>query len=274
MSARSIRALLLSLVVTVVLSLLPISSHATVDWTEGYEYASQAAMEAIWTTSCPGSTTIISPSTTRFQSGSRSLKETFTGQTGDPGHAECYIARVFNAPTETLYTRWYMYMDNFTVNWTGTKVTRHEELGAYPGIWWVMKFGSSTLSADIEGIIKNDGSQGTETVYGGSIPQNKWVCVETQLTMSTPGVDNGIVRQWIEGVQTINKTNQRMRAATLTLKNSPTAKFTRVKLYTQLGQGVIYYDNYAVSRDARIGCSGTPTGDTTPPAPPTGLTGN
>lgn len=268
------RPLLFSLVVTAILSLVPISSHATVDWTEGFEYASQTAMEAFWVTSCPGNTNIISPSTTRFRSGSRSLKETFTGQTGDAGHATCFISRNMNASSETMYARWYVYMDNFTVNATGTKSTRHEKSGVYPGVWWVMKFGSTILSADIEGIIRDDGAQGTQSVFGGSIPQNTWVCVETQLTMSDPGVDNGIVRQWINGVQTINKTNQRMRAATLTLQNSPTATFRGAKLYTQLGRGVIYYDDYAVSRDARIGCTGTPTGDTTPPAAPTGVAGS
>ena len=37
--------------------------------------------------------------------------------------------------------------------------------------------------------------------------------------------------------------------------------------------GIIYYDDYAVSRDARIGCNGSPAlSDTTPPATPSGFT--
>ena len=39
MSAGNKGALLLSLVGTAILSLLPISAHATVDWNEGFEYA-------------------------------------------------------------------------------------------------------------------------------------------------------------------------------------------------------------------------------------------
>jgi hypothetical protein len=71
--------------------------------------------------------------------------------------------------------------------------------------------------------------------------------------MSTPGLADGVIQQWINGVQTMDVTNQRMRGVTLTRQNSPTAQFHFVRLYTQHGVGTIYYDDYAVSRDARIG---------------------
>jgi len=265
--------MLLNWVVTAVLLPLPISAHATVDWTEGFEYANQAALEAVWATSCPGNDDIISPSTNRAHSGSRSLKETFRGHQGiTPGYASCYIDRYLKGSSDTLYTRYYMYMDNFTVDETSTKVALQGEDCCYPSFWWAMLFGNANLTVAVQGIISDNGSIDTQNVYGGAIPQNQWVCIETQLTMSAPGVDNGIVRAWINGTQVINKTNQRMRASSLNQRNSPSAVFRFVRLYTQDGVGSIYYDDYAVSRDARIGCSGSaPTNDTTPPAPPSGL---
>lgn len=267
MSAGTKRTLLLSLALTVVSALLPISSHATVDWTEGFEYANAAAMNSVWTSSFPGCNEL-QPSTTRFFSGSKSLKETFTGH----DVSSCYMDRALAGAGDTLYSRYYMYMDNFTVDSVSTKMTLAGEECCYPSFWWVMMFGSPTLDVAVQGIILDNGTLDTQTVYGGPIPQNQWVCIETHVTMSSPGVDNGIVQAWINGAQVINVSNLRMRAATLNQKNSPSAAFRFVRLYTQNGMGTIYYDNYAVSRDTRIGCSGSvPTNDITPPSAPAGL---
>ena len=180
------------------------------------------------------------------------------------------MTRNFSAPSETVFTRWYMYVENFTLDLTSTKVTRVEKQGVYPGVWWVFMFGNPHLAAAVEGTVDDAGRIGTETVYGGTIPQNQWVCVESQLTMSTPGVDDGIVRQWINGMQTLNKTNQRMRSAVKVGSNGPDGKFERIKIYIQDGVGIIYLDDYAVSLHARIGCSSSASAasDTTRPNPP------
>jgi len=259
------------MVATAVLSLVPISSHAKVDWNDSFEYANDASLGAVWEYSCLGNPGV---STDRAFSGSKSLKETFRGTAGvDPGAGGCFLNRYLPAASDTMYNRFYMYMQNFTVNSTGTKTTANGPNGFYPSIWWILDFGAPNLGAHVQGIILDNGSQGTQRLPGGNIPQNQWVCVETRATMSSPGVDNGIVQQWINGQPTINKTNQRMRAATLNQKNSPTAQFQVLTLYTQHGVGTIYYDDYAVSRDARIGCSGSPApaSDTTPPTPPSGV---
>ncbi|MBU6482891.1 MAG: hypothetical protein KGS09_20415, partial [Nitrospirae bacterium] len=220
------------------------------------EYADDTAFGAVWAHSCLGNPGI---STARPFSGSNSVKLVYKGTVGvDPGAGGCFMDRYLPAKSDTLYTRFYMYMENFTVNSTGTKVAFQGQEGAYPSFWWVMENGVPQLDVAVQGIILDNGAQDTQTVFGGMIPQNQWVCVELRTTMSTPGVDNGIVQQWINGTQTmtINKTNQRMRAATLNQQNSPTAQFQFVRLYTQHGWGTIYYDDYAVSRDARIGCGG------------------
>ena len=280
LTARKNKSLIFSLIMTAGLLLVQIlPSHATVDWTDGFEYSSYFAMNPNpWQSSCPTDDTVLFPTTERKFSGSKSLKMVFRGQQGTstrlatPGYKSCFITRNFNAPSETVFTRWYMYMENFAINNTSTKVTRVEMAGVQPGIWWLFMFGSPVLAASVEGIVNNAGQIATETVYGGTLPQNQWVCVETQQTMSTPGVDNGIVRQWINGTQTLNKTNQRMRSATVVGSNGPNGKFQTIKIYVQDGLGNMYLDDYAVSRDARIGCSGsTPSSDTTAPQPPTGV---
>lgn len=271
MSAGNKGALLLSLVGTAILSLLPISAHATVDWTEGFEYANDTAFGAVWSASCLGNPGI---STDRAFSGSKSVKLVYRGAVGvDPGAGGCFMDRYLPAKSDTLYTRFYIYMENFTIDQTGTKTTFQGQEGAYPSFWWGWNWGTPTLAVGVQGVILDNGVQDTQVVYGGTTPQNQWVCVELRTTMSSPGVDNGIVQQWINGTQTMNKTNQRMRSATLNQLNSPTAQFQLARIYTQHGWGTIYYDDYAVSRDARIGCSGSPapTGDITPPATPGGL---
>ena len=263
MSSKNVKALRLSLVVTAVLSLIPISSYAVVDWEEGFEYANDAAFGAVWKHSCLGDPGI---STLRPHRGSKSARQDFTTPGG------CFMVRPLDARSDQLYTRWYMYMENFTVNSVGTKITRHEDsLPGYPGIWWAMLWGQPNMTANVEGIILDNGTQNTQNVSGGAIPQNQWVCIETYLSMGTPGVDDGIVRAWINGTQVMNKTNQRMRSATLNQRNGPDVKFGRVKMYTQLGYGVYYIDDYAVSRDARIGCTASPSGDTRAPLAPSNL---
>jgi hypothetical protein len=248
-----------------------IPAHATIDWEEGFEYAAASNLWAVWDESCQGNPTL---STTRVYSGSKSLKEVFTGVAGkDPGAGGCFMGRNLSVPSETLYARYYMYMENFTVNSTQTKMTYWGQNGKYPSFWWGMNFGTPTLGVNVQGIILDNGTRGTVNVYGAPIPQNQWVCIETRITMSSPGVDNGIIQAWINGNQVINKTNQRMRAATLNQQNDPNAQFRFISLYVQHGVGTIYYDNYAVSRDTKIGCSvsSTPSSDSTPPVPPSGV---
>src|SRR5437868_5719661 len=131
--------------------------------------------------------------------------------------------RYLNAGSDTLYSRYYIYMDNFTVDSVSTKMTLSGEACCYPSFWWVMMFGSPTLSVAVQGIILDNDTLDTRTVFGGAIPQNQWVCIETRISMSSPGADNGIIQAWINDGQVINVTNQRMRSATLNQKNSPSA---------------------------------------------------
>ncbi len=245
-------------------------AHATVDWNDGFEYANDASMRQIWEASQPDCTYGgPTPSADRAFTGLKSAKLTYRGSVGkDPGSGGCFITRYLPIFSDTLYTRFYIYMDHFAVDSVQTKMTLQGPGNAYPSFWWSMNWGAPVLGINVQGIILDDGTLSTVNLFGGAIPQNQWACVELRLTMSSPGVDNGIVQAWINGVQSINKTDQRMRAATLNQLNSPTAQFQFARLYTQHGHGNIYYDDYAVSRDARIGCIGSPVGDRQAPRAP------
>ena len=266
LSAGNKTLLLLSLVATSALSLVPISSHATVDWNDGFEYANDASLGAVWSYSCLGNPGI---STARSFSGSKSLRLVYNGHVGvDPGAGGCYIDRNLNAPSDTIYIRIYTYMENFTVDSVGTKMVQVGQAGSYPNFWWQMFYGTPNFNMAVTSLVPTSFNIG-----GGSIPQNQWVCLEARITMNTPGVANGIIQSWVNGAQQINRTNVLLRNAVLNAQNGPNSRLQFVQLYTQHGRGVIYYDDFAVSRDARIGCSGSPppAGDTTPPVPPVGV---
>lgn len=265
--------------------LLPSLAHATVDWDEGFEYSGATVQDMYnsmvasnWATSCDTNSVIIAPTTQALaqagapapHSGTRMLEERFRGHQGiTPGYQSCYIDRNLNAPTTgTLYTRFWVYLNNFTVDSTMTKLTLHPAYASdsYTSVWWAMFFGASRFDATVQhNYVVPALGDSAENIYGLAIPQNQWVCLETQLTYATPGQSNGIVRNWVNDVQSINRTDVWMDQA------GQQSVFRTVRLYVQDGMGTIYYDDYAVSRDARIGCGGggAPPTDTTPPSTPT-----
>lgn len=264
-SNRNKWPLIASLSITVGLLLFAIPSHATIDWDEGFEYASNAAMDAVWSSSCPGNDVILFPSSDRAHTGSKSAKHVFRGHQGiTSGYQSCYKDRNLSTSSTTLYSRFWIYMDNFTVDETSTKITLHPSYAgdAYTSMWWVMMFGSPNFTVAVQ---RSDGS--VDNIYGPQIPQNQWVCLETRLTYATPGISNGVVQAWMNGTLVTNRSDVRMDQA------GQQSIFRSVRMYTQDGVGTIYLDDYAVSRDTRIGCGGSvPPSDTTPPATPSGFT--
>jgi hypothetical protein len=187
----------------------------------------------------------------------------------------------------------YIYLDNFVPDYIATKVTKHTGT-YYPADWWGLCGPGNVWSGgcpsthywggSVEGIILPNGSQDSFNFTGATIPQNQWACLETQEVMSTPGVNNGILRIWVNGTLLYENLATPGRAATFNQNNSPTATYDYIILYVQdggctdpLGTGAcqtavlttLYLDEYAVSRDARIGCSGSAA--TAPPPAPTGL---
>ena len=203
----------------------------------------------------------------RSHSGSKSIKLVYRGVAGvDPGAGGCSLIRSLAAPSDTVYYRMWIFLDNFIPNSTGTKMFSGHMNSTYPNFWWEM-IGSPNLSMVVSGAA--DPSLGN--IFGGPMPQGQWFCMEGRITENTPGVANGVVQSWINGTLQINRTNLLLRNATLSNFNGPNSRIALTNIYVQHGWGTIYYDDYAVSRDARIGCGSVPTGDTTPPTAPSGL---
>ncbi len=105
---------------------------------------------------------------------------------------------------------------------------------------------------------------------------NQWACLEAEVRMNTPGVSNGVVRQWVNNTLGTNSTSLFLRGATDDGQgNGPNSHISAISTYRQHGVGTIYYDDYAASRDARIGCGSAPLPlppvDTQAPTAPTGL---
>ncbi len=257
-SAVRVTCLLLSC-----MALSPSWSNATVFWEDGLEPGNTGYPPAAG----------MSYATSPVYEGTHSLKLHYPGNHIQGGS---FIERYFGVATEDLWSRFYMYLDNFIPDAeVGTKMMLQGEACCYPSFWWIMPFGQTTLSVGVQG---TKGGSETYNIYGSNIPQNRWVCIETHIKMSSPGVSNGIIEAWIDGNQVISRYDLPMRDATASGKNSPTAKFTYNQLYVQYGQGDLYYDKLAVGNQ-RIGCSGElPKSETPAPSappvstPPPGLT--
>jgi hypothetical protein len=271
--------LFLSFSVMSISSLLAIASHATVDWADGFEYANYNVMTKNWESSCGKNDEVIAPSTDRAHSGSKSLKQTFRGRQGNtPGFQSCYIDRNLRRPSENFYSRfWVFFSTDFIAADSGTKMSLSGEACCYPSFWSGIKESDTSprqFGVTLQNVV--NASTGTTpdnyNVVGGTMPIGQWVCIEMEQRLGTPGVANGVLRAWLDGAETLAKTDVMYRpASTITSPTggpiSSTMQFNLVRLITQDGFGTAYYDDYAVSGDARIGCDEFP-----PPPPPKGIT--
>ena len=260
--------------------------YATIDWDDSFEYTSNLTMvvpTGPYDSSCPNTHVGVSdPVTGNPHSGLRSLHLTYPPPDSEGG---CSKNRGHTA-TDVLYQRWWMYV---SPGWLGipdiaTKIISNGPSSLYPSIWWTMTaFGSAsaplTFGGTPQGIYVSPDVYTTVNVYGGTIPRGVYTCVETEMRFNTPGIPNGVLRAWINNTQVINQTNVNWRGPVLAPvclgcgNNSPTAQMQTMAFYRQHGNGFIDYDDYAISRDARIGCSGTPQPpDTTPPTTPSVVT--
>lgn len=253
---------------------LPTSSDAVVFWDDSFEYANQATMANAWDgASCAGDNTILAPTTAKPRTGGKSLQEHFTGIAPNyEGGGSCFFGGRQFPRTQSMFTRFYMYLTDhagtgdFLVGSPATKITLQFGNG-HPISAWLVMFGARTLSYAVQ----HRSGNAENYITGGSIPQESWVCVESEMTMNSGyGVPDGILRVWINGAQVLNRTN----VALLESVDIERPGLNTVRLYTQNGFGRIYYDDHAVG-NTRIGCGASPAspaGDLTPPAAPLGVT--
>lgn len=274
-----------ALVAALVLWAMPV--YAFTDWDEGFEYTSNITMQVPngpWISQCdPTNVGTSDPVTTNPHSGSRALRLTYPPPTSKGG---CKKERSFLATT-ILYQRWWMYV---SPGWLGipdigTKIIAVSSTASYPSVWWSFgTYNSATnplvFGAALQGISTVSGTvQEFLGVNGGTIPRGAYTCVETEQRYNTPGMPNGVVRAWINGSQVLSRTDIVWRGTVETPicpgcgTNSPTAQMSSMQFYRQEGNGFIDYDDYAISRNERIGCGSSPPPppDTTPPNAPTNL---
>jgi len=265
--AGNMRPFLLFSVITVVLSLLPMLSHAAIFWDD--------EMEAGKTGFTLSAGAMTYDTSVKFSgSGSFRLNYPSSCQTLTTAN-QCGGSSGRAIPhTDNLYRRAYFRMSGTGPNPTNSG--RFETaLGAFTKLlitestglsrdWWLM--GCCGSKAFLVGL-ENVPSSGRTTNVDSSITlaDNRWYCIETHEQMNTPGVANGIAEAWVDNAKVMTKTGVIFRSA------GNTNQWDRVGIFRQIGVGNIWWDRYAAG-DSRIGCSGSiPQGDTSSPSIPSGV---
>ncbi len=119
----------------------------------------------------------------------------------------------FSGSPTRIYTRVLVYVD---ANWTnggntGTKFfffSQEQGNNHYTGvIGGLDNEGSSGTFVGLQGS-SNRNFPGTSSVLNG-----RWLDIEFLLVANTPGVSNGVVRAWVNGVESQNNTDVMMFAA-------------------------------------------------------------
>jgi hypothetical protein len=248
-------------------------------WQEGFEAPTNLGN---WARSSPSMPFV--SSSLPYQ-GLQSLQLDYNGPTGGG-----FIDRQ-HPNVDEVYTRFYTQTKTFSYDPVGSK--RFQQLSIntshlLPNFWWENLFGSREISVVGQVVAEPCASTGhpaydTCNYYPNmaSVPlsDNRWYCIETHLKMNTPGVADGVIELWIDGVQTMSHTGRQFRGPSVSNPNgnSSLASFNTIRIYRQAGVGTMWYDDFAVG-STRIGCSGgsTPStstpSTTSPPNAPSGVT--
>lgn len=269
MSAGNKRTLLLSLVVTAVLLLLPISSHAAVFWDDELESGNTGYGGLLNIGPCGGLPSFEYDTVTKM-SGAASLQLNYPGT--PEYHQLCggFADRTF-PNTDDLWGRFYVRLSpGFVVDSTQTKMMRNDANDPALSFWWGMLFGSNAISVQAQNYPVIGSTRNFYTNVGdGALPTTgQWVCIETRIRFNVVGQSNGLIEAWKNGVQFMSYTGLAFRNAG---QYSEDLQFHSNRMYRQDGGGSINYDRLAFG-NTRIGCLGSvPTNDTAPPAAPRGL---
>jgi hypothetical protein len=217
-------------------------------------------------------------STDLAHSGTHSLKKDYTMPLIPDGglgtHGE-WIDRAHQATDEVFYRVW-VYSVNFTYDpartkawYTGTQ---------YPNFVITNAWGQRNMSIDSQtevGGVSPCNSTYTSCWYPANVvtvSQNdgQWYCIEAHAKMNTLGQANGVLELWVNGIQTLGYYNRTFRDGSTTNGMVATSNFNTVRIFTQGGSGIEYYDDFAVG-DTRIGCNVSQPNNGPPPAAPVGL---
>lgn len=213
------------------------------------------------------------------RTGSQALKLTYLG---DSYPGECWgcgsaLWRFFQ-PSEQVFVRFaYKTTPDFQVgsNYV-TKVIRIDSgAGTIPTMW--VDLGTNDVDRKngypLLSLIAYDRSDVERLDSFTPVTDGQWHDIEIEVKMNAPGVSNGELRIWVDGVVRMQSTGRQLRGPT----NSSTwvngwpspanATLDNVEIFRQSGTGVALYDRVAVG-NTRIGqVSGAPP-PPPPPAPP------
>lgn len=262
------------------LCLLAGTAHATVFWDDEMEDASTHfnASGFLLGTLVPAGTVTFDTSVKFSGSGSirlnypaNCLTDTTVGQCGGAASAPF-------TPTDDLWMRLYFRMSGLGPNTTSTgrfipaitaytKMMKTQNGTTYPRSWSSMGQNNTNYGIGYENVPSFGHARAIFSSF--SFANDQWYCLETHQKMNTvvngTFIPDGISQQYVDGVLVSNVSDLLLRNTA----TSPTAQWTEVGIFRQVGAGNIWYDKWAVG-DTRIGCSGTVTPpDTTPPSPPT-----
>ncbi len=268
MSAENNKTLLLSLVVTAILSLVPISSHAAVFWDDEMEASNTGYSGLVSNGYSCGGVPGFTYDTVNKVSGSASLKENFPGTPQYYQLCGGFADRYFPS-TDDLWGRFYIRLSpDFVVNHVQTKVMRNDT-DSVQDHWWGMLFGSNALSVQLQNYPTTGSTRNFYPNVGdGNLPRGQFVCIETRIKHNTVGQADGLVEAYKNGVRFMYYTGLEIRKVS---QGTQGTHFVSNRMYRQDGGGSINYDRVAMG-NTRIGCLGsTPAGDSTPPAPPVGV---
>ena len=278
------RVLTLGLIATLV-CLLPQSSAAIVYWDEDFESPLWTGSNANpWDTGACDPTGVsqfpngCNPliSTDVAHSGTRVLKGIYRGT--DIEGSGAWIDRAHPVGIE-VFTRFWYRTHAFTY-WAPSE-TKHfyhssnATSGLYPIFLTGNPFGSRELAfwgGNVAEACPTGGGPYDACWYypnAAKIPlaDDRWYCLESHVKMNTPGVADGVLELWVDGVQTLNYQNRTFRGTQVLgpNNNSSTAKFDFIRIYVQHGDGLMYYDQFAAG-STRIGCGSAAPAAPTPPA--------
>ena len=259
--ASTLRAIGVTVLVTGLLTGLPTIAHSSIFWDDELEAGNTGY-------GLPGG---FSPPAMVFDtavkfSGNGSLRYDYNANCYPDSSAQTncggFTDRTFPA-TGTFYRRFYVRLSQgFTVSDVFTKLMRSDTNGLTSNWWTLGCCGSKQMEVHDQNV-----PVGNTSVYYHNFTMSDatWYCVETYEKLNTPGVADGVQQAWVDGVQVMNQTGIPFRAS------GDNSLYNNNRLYRQTGLGSIWFDRIAVG-DTRIGCVGTPpSGDTTPPAAPTGF---
>ena len=283
MSTEHTRPLLLFLVIMTALSLVPMLSHGAVFWDD--EMESTIAGQFYYAPHFASG--IYAFDTNVKMSGVGSIRIDFPlacdipyGQ-GTSGQCGGSISRSF-PDSPSVYKRVYFRMSGSTAQGatiqtpsglfqssaashtkmlkgqTNTITGTPESTARH---WWEIGCcGSKALNISAE---YTPTASGTQNHFSSiTLQDNRWYCIETHEAMNTPGLPDGIIEAWVDGVKVLTRTNIIWQRA------GSNFLWREFSLMRQNGAGNFWWDRFAAG-NTRIGCLGTSLPpDTAPPASP------